>query len=143
MLLLPAALIAAVSNLDNLGVGVALGRDRRVTVIPNLIIAAVTMAGTAAAVSSGRELSTLIPTSTAGLIGATIITGIGAWTVFASLSAARPERRRPIPQIADSSSVATGIVGDSVALAIQFMAKRSPRRCKRASSRRRQPDRAR
>jgi hypothetical protein len=42
-----AVLVAAVSNLDNLAAGFAYGvRDRRIGVVPNAVIAAVTMAGT-------------------------------------------------------------------------------------------------
>jgi putative Mn2+ efflux pump MntP len=94
--LLRAVLIAAVSNLDNLGVGVALGiRGTRVAAVPNLIIAAITMAGTAAAMSSGRALSKLVASSTAASLGALIIIGVGAATVIAALVATRaPTRSR-------------------------------------------------
>lgn len=100
MQLLPAVLIAAVSNLDNLGVGVALGiRGARIAAIPNLIIAAMTMAGTAAAMSSGRALSRLIDPSTATSLGAVIIMAVGALTVLATPFAGRtPGRRRRVLQ---------------------------------------------
>jgi putative Mn2+ efflux pump MntP len=88
--LLPAILIAAVSNLDNLAVGVAFGlRDTKITAIPNVIIAAVTMTATAAAMTSGRVLSELIPSVAAASLGSLIIIAIGAWTAIASLSAVR------------------------------------------------------
>jgi len=94
MQLLPAVLIAAVSNLDNLGVGVALGiRGTRIAAIPNLIIAAMTMAGTAAAMSSGRALSRLIDASTAASLGAVIIIAVGAMTLLAAPIAGRTPRR--------------------------------------------------
>jgi len=49
-----------VSYLDNLGVGVALGmRGRRIGAIANLIVAGITMAATAAAVTCGHLLSKL------------------------------------------------------------------------------------
>ena len=96
MLWLPAVLIAAVSNLDNLAVGVAFGmRGTRITAAPNLIIAAVTMTATAAAMTSGRALADLIPSVLAASLGSVIIIAIGAWTVPASLSAVRaPARSR-------------------------------------------------
>ena len=94
MQLLPAILIAAVSNLDNLGVGVALGiRGTRIATIPNFIIAAMTMAGTAAAMSSGRALSRLIAPSTAASLGAVIIIAVGATTLLATPFAGRTPRR--------------------------------------------------
>lgn len=92
--LLRAVLIAALSNLDNLGVGVALGiRGTRVAAIPSLIIAAITMAGTAAAMLSGRALSKLVASSTAASLGALIIIGVGAATVLAALIARRASTR--------------------------------------------------
>jgi putative Mn2+ efflux pump MntP len=59
---LEAVLIAVASNLDNLTVGIALGmRPRPVSVLANLVIAAVTMIGTAAAMVLGDTLSTICP----------------------------------------------------------------------------------
>lgn len=98
MRLLTAVLIAAVSNLDNLGVGVALGiRGTRVAAIPNLIIAAMTMAGTAAAMWSGRALTRLIDPPTATSLGAIIIIAVGAMSLLAALLAHRaPSHPRPV-----------------------------------------------
>lgn len=92
--LLAAILIAAISNLDNLGVAVAFGiRGTRIQAIPNLIIAAVTMAGTAGAMLFGRALSKLVALSTATSLGSVIIIGVGAATILASLGALRaPDR---------------------------------------------------
>ncbi|MGN6170478.1 MAG: hypothetical protein ACTHQQ_20250 [Solirubrobacteraceae bacterium] len=82
--------IAAVSNLDNLAVGTALGIGKtRIGPSANLIIAAVTMAATAGAITSGRALSMLLAPSVAAALGAVIIIGIGALTVLASLSTVR------------------------------------------------------
>jgi putative Mn2+ efflux pump MntP len=95
--LLPAIVIAAVSNLDNLGVAVTIGiRGTRIAAIPNLIIAAVTMAGTAAAMSSGRALAKLVPSPTTASLGALIIIAVGAETVLASLGAVRAPERSPV-----------------------------------------------
>lgn len=92
MFWLSAILIAAVSNLDNLSVGVALGmRGRPVGLAPNAIIAAVTMAATAAAMTSGRAIARLLPSAIASDLGAGIIITLGVLTVFAS----RREPHRP------------------------------------------------
>jgi putative Mn2+ efflux pump MntP len=70
MLWLLALLVASVSNLDNLGVGVAFGiRDMRVAIAPNSVIAALTMAGTAGAMRFGHELSELVSPSMATTLG--------------------------------------------------------------------------
>ncbi|MBV8958574.1 MAG: hypothetical protein JO087_07385, partial [Actinobacteria bacterium] len=66
------------SNLDNCTVGVAYGiRDRRIAAIPNLIIALLTMAATAGAMTFGRELSMLVAPAVASALGTAIIIGIG------------------------------------------------------------------
>jgi putative Mn2+ efflux pump MntP len=76
-----ALLIGAVSNLDNLGVGVALGmRGRRVGAVANLIVAGITMAATAAAVTCGDLLSKLVPSAVTGWLGPLIIIAIGVAT---------------------------------------------------------------
>ena len=99
MLWLSAVLIAAVSNLDNLAVGVAFGmRGSRIATPPNLIIAAVTMAATAGAMTSGRALSHVLPSSVASWLGSLIIIAIGAWTVVASLRALRARARTTLPR---------------------------------------------
>jgi putative sporulation protein YtaF len=90
MLWVSAVLIAAVSNLDNLAVGLALGvRARTIAAAPNVVIAAVTMAGTAGAMTSSRALSRVLSPSLASALGSSIIIAIGAWTVVASLRAMR------------------------------------------------------
>src|SRR5215471_4059233 len=62
-------------------------RGTRIRAIANLIIAAVTMAGTAGAMSFGRALSKFIASPVAGSLGAAIIIGVGAATILASLDA--------------------------------------------------------
>jgi putative Mn2+ efflux pump MntP len=90
VLWLSAMLIAWVSNLDNLAAGFAFGmRDRRVMLMPNVVIALVTMAGTAVAVGFGRALSRLLPVAAASAVGSLIIIAIGAGTILASLIALR------------------------------------------------------
>jgi putative Mn2+ efflux pump MntP len=97
---LSAILIAAVSNLDNLSVGVALGmRARPVTLAPNAIIAAVTMAATAAALTSGRAIAGLLPSTIASDFGAAIIIALGVLT----LTAARRTPHRPVATAAGPS----------------------------------------
>jgi putative Mn2+ efflux pump MntP len=94
VLLLSAVLIAAVSNLDNLVAGVALGlRGTHITLGPNVLIACVTMVGTAGAITSGRALA-MLQSSAAGSLGAVIIVSIGVMTVVASLSPIREPAAR-------------------------------------------------
>jgi putative Mn2+ efflux pump MntP len=90
VLWLSALLIAAVSNLDNLAAGVAIGlRGTRVASAPNALIAAVTMSGTAGAITFGHALARLLRPSVAGSVGAVIIVSIGLMTVAASRSSVR------------------------------------------------------
>jgi putative Mn2+ efflux pump MntP len=96
VLWLSAVLIAAVSNLDNLAAGVAFGmRDTRIAAAPNVVIAVVTMAATAGAMTFGHVLSRVLPPSLAAALGASIISAIGVWTVLASLRAVRLPARSP------------------------------------------------
>jgi putative Mn2+ efflux pump MntP len=95
-------LIAAVSNLDNLAAGVALGlRGTRITLAPNVLIAGVTMAGTTGALTSGQALARLLPPTLAASVGAVIIVSIGVMTVVASRSPGREpatgKGRGPVP----------------------------------------------
>jgi putative sporulation protein YtaF len=100
MLWLAAVVIAAVSNLDNLAAGVAFGmRDTRIAAAPNAMIAAVTMAATAGAMTSGRALSNVLPPSLAAALGASIISAIGVWTILASLHALRSPASSAEPAI--------------------------------------------
>jgi putative Mn2+ efflux pump MntP len=79
---LSAVVIAAVSNLDNLSAGLAFGlRGRRIMIAPNALIAVVTMAGTAGAMTSGRAIGRLLPSGLAGALGAAIIVAIGVVTL--------------------------------------------------------------
>jgi hypothetical protein len=90
VLWLSAVLIAAVSNLDNLAAGAALGlRGTRITLAPNVLIAGVTMAGTAGALTSGHALARLLPPTVADSLAAVIIVSIGVMTVVASRSPVR------------------------------------------------------
>ncbi len=98
VLWLSAVLIAAVSNLDNLGVGTAFGmRDTPVSALANVIIAAVTMAATAIAMTFGRALSQLIAPSIGSALGSAIIIAVGAWTVITWIRTVRSPSRSPIP----------------------------------------------
>jgi putative sporulation protein YtaF len=97
-------LIAVVSNLDNLAAGVAFGmRGTRIAVGPNVVIAAVTMAATAGAISSGGALRGVLPQSLAAAVGASIICAIGVWTVAGSI--------RPLRFSAGSRERGIGRVG--------------------------------
>lgn len=90
VLLLSAVLVAAVSNLDNLAAGFAFGmRETRIGVVPNAVIAAMTMAGTAIAMTSGRALARLMAPWLAADVGALIIIAIGAGTAAAAVRTRR------------------------------------------------------
>jgi len=79
---LSAVVIAAVSNVDNLSAGLAFGlRGRRIMIAPNALIAAMTMLGTAGAMSSGRAVGRLLPSGVASALGAAIIIAIGVITL--------------------------------------------------------------
>jgi len=88
VLWLSAVLIALVSNLDNLAVGLAFGmRGTPISATPNLVIAVLTMIGTAGAITSGHAISGLMSPGVASALGASIIIVIGVWTVLSSLDA--------------------------------------------------------
>ena len=83
-------LIGAVSNVDNLGVGIAVGvRGRRIGALANLIIAGITMAATATAVTCGHLFSKLLPSVVTGWPGPLIIIAIGIGTLTTSAAAPR------------------------------------------------------
>jgi putative Mn2+ efflux pump MntP len=85
---LAALLIAAVSNFDNLGVGIACGaRGTRIDAKANLVIAAMTMAATGAAVTIGGALFNIVPAEVSELAGPLIIIVIGLGTVRSSVRA--------------------------------------------------------
>lgn len=95
---LAALLIGAVSNLDNLGVGIAFGiRGTRIGAMANLIVAAITMAATAMAMAGGQALSELLPPGVTGWLGPLIIIAIGIATVLTSAQAPRTlDRHAPL-----------------------------------------------
>ncbi len=78
-------LIGAVSNLDNLGAGIAFGiRGTSIGATANLIVAAITMAATAASVTGGQAISRLAPPGVTGWLGPLIIMAIGIATLLTS-----------------------------------------------------------
>jgi len=95
LLWIAAVLVAAVSNLDNLAAAIAFGiRGTRINGTANVMIAALTMAATAGAMTSGRALASLMPSSMPSVLGSLIIIGMGAATVVDSISALRAPSRR-------------------------------------------------
>jgi putative sporulation protein YtaF len=79
-------LIALVSNLDNLAIGISLGiRSTKIPALSNGIIAAITMAGTYLSMNAGEFISGYISSKTTNLLGAAIIVIIGAWSIVNSL----------------------------------------------------------
>jgi putative sporulation protein YtaF len=94
-----AVTIAVVSNLDNLTVGIALGiRPLRVDAIANLIIATVTMIGTAVAMTLGHALSDHLPAPTTHLLGGLTLIAIGAWMTATGAHALRRPTANASPQ---------------------------------------------
>ena len=88
---LAALLIAAVSNLDNLGAGVAFGiRGKRINAVANLTVAGITMFATAAALTGGHLLSKVLPSAMTGWLGPLIIIAIGIATVRTPAQTPRP-----------------------------------------------------
>jgi putative sporulation protein YtaF len=94
-----AVTIAVVSNLDNLTVGIALGiRPLRVDAIANLIVATVTMIGTAVAMTLGHALSDHLPAPTTHLLGRLTLIAIGAWMTATGAHALRRPTANASPQ---------------------------------------------
>jgi putative Mn2+ efflux pump MntP len=93
---LAALLIGAVSNLDNLGVGVAFGiRGTRIGAVSNMIVAGITTAATAAAVTCGHVVSGFLPSEMTAWLGPLIIITIGVATVLTSAQPSRPPDSAP------------------------------------------------
>ncbi len=98
-MLWPALLIGAVSNLDNLGVGVALGiRGTRVGAVANVIVAGITMAATAGAVMCGHLLAKLLPSGVTARVGPLIIIAMGLATLLTSAHRPRLLRTARAPR---------------------------------------------
>jgi putative Mn2+ efflux pump MntP len=95
---LAALLIGVVSNLDNLGVGVAFGiRATRIDAMANLVVAGITMAATAAAVTCGHVLSKILPSAVTGWLGPLMIVAIGIGTALSSARTSRPPDPSRVP----------------------------------------------
>ena len=96
--MLAALLIGVVSNLDNLGVGVAFGiRGTKIDAMANLIVAGLTVAATAAAVTCGHLLSKILPSAVTGWLGPLIIIAIGIGTALPSVRTSRPPGPSQVP----------------------------------------------
>lgn len=86
MHLISVLLIALVSNLDNLAIGISLGiRSTKIPALSNVIIAVITMAGTYLSMNAGEFISGYISSKSTNLLGAAIILVIGAWSIVNSL----------------------------------------------------------
>ncbi len=84
--------IAIANNLDNTGVGIALGVGRiRLPLLVNAWIAAITFALTAAAAAGGNQLGSLLPVHAAKIFSALILCGVGVTVMWPS-AAPRPGR---------------------------------------------------
>ena len=80
--LLPILLLAASSNLDNLGVGIAYGiRGTCIRFPSNFLIALITGAGTLLSMLVGTTLYHVLKPQRATLIGGLAMIGIGVWVI--------------------------------------------------------------
>lgn len=92
---IPVLVIGVTSNLDNLGVGVSLGvRSGRVPHRANVIIAALTMVATGAAMLLGRALGRFLPAGAGRWSGAAIVLAVGIWSIALALAAGADGSRR-------------------------------------------------
>ncbi len=83
MLLLAAAIIAFTSNLDNLGFGLAYGmRSIHISLVPNSIIASLTMLATGLSMYLGSKFTYVIPTYIVNVSAGIAIMGVGVFTVL-------------------------------------------------------------
>ncbi|PZV15095.1 MAG: hypothetical protein DCF20_11810 [Pseudanabaena sp.] len=79
-------LLAIAANLDNLGVGISYGLQKRyIPVFSNLIIALISTVLTFLAMICGQWLERVLPIWAANGIGASIIIGVGLWVCWESL----------------------------------------------------------
>lgn len=79
-------LMAISSNLDNIGVGLAYGlRNIRISFSANLLIAAITSAGTFLAMSCGQTVSTWFPLDLAKGAGSLLLGATGLWVIWQGL----------------------------------------------------------
>ncbi len=102
--LLPILLLAVSSNGDNVAVGLTYGFARiKVPLASNLLIAAVTGAGTLASMWIGQAIGSNMDPKLAGALGGSIIAVIGSWVVFQSIRSAVHEASGPA--LADQSSL--------------------------------------
>jgi putative sporulation protein YtaF len=90
----PGVVIAVTSNLDNLAVGVALGTASvRVPASANVLIAVITMTGTAAAMGLGYALARELLGSSAHMLGGVALIGIGTSMLAAAAGPVIGKRR--------------------------------------------------
>lgn len=83
MLLIAAAIIAFTSNLDNFGFGLAYGiRSINISLIPNSIIALLTMLATGLSMYLGSKITQIMPVTIISICGGIVIAGIGLFTAL-------------------------------------------------------------
>lgn len=90
--------IALANNLDNTGVGIALGIARiRLSPLVNLWIALVTFAVTGVAAACGGHAASFLPVAFAHALGGALLCAMGVWMLLPSLRPRTkpPDRRDP------------------------------------------------
>jgi len=86
-------LLAIAANLDNLGVGISYGLQKRyIPVVSNLIIALISTVLTFIAMIFGQWLERVLPLWAANDLGASIIIGVGLWVCWESVE--RPSAKQ-------------------------------------------------
>lgn len=99
-------LLAIAANLDNLGVGISYGLQRRyIPVFANLIIALISTVLTFFAMIFGQWLDRVLPVWAANDLGASIIIGVGLWVCWESLDRQRPMFKNETSTLNGSGSV--------------------------------------
>jgi putative sporulation protein YtaF len=92
--LLAILVVALANNLDNTGVGIALGIARiRLSALVNGWVSMVTFVITGAAVAGGNHLASYLPLAQAHLLGGIFFCALGLWMVLPAL------RRRDEPAV--------------------------------------------
>lgn len=78
-------LISVAANIDNLGISVSYGlKSNRIPLLPNLLIAIISMICAFVSVTAGSLLSTYFSQSLGNLIGGSLIISLGVWLVVTS-----------------------------------------------------------
>src|SRR5690242_7767742 len=108
-------LFAVAANTDNLTVGIAYGMKQRwLRWRHNLLIAFATTAITLAALSTGREIRTILPSRLPDMLGGGLLIALAAWSIYRDQRGAAMQLARPGSGLPERTAVG---LGESVILA--------------------------